>query len=81
VLQLNFDLCPTATITPMNLTSSGARRYQVNVRPNLPITIQFSPDLIRWSTLLTTNPPGATCEFFDSPSSPGRRFYRAQVCP
>src|SRR5205814_6742135 len=49
VLQLNFSLCPDATMTPLGVTTNGARHFLVNARPGLPLTIQFSPDLIQLS--------------------------------
>jgi hypothetical protein len=81
VLKLQFDLCPEAFMVPLKTTSTGARHFMVNVRPGLPVAIQYSSDLIHWSTLLTTNTPTEACEFFDSKADETRRFYRAQICP
>jgi hypothetical protein len=82
VLQLNFNFCPDALMTPIGMSPSGAPKFQVNVRPGLVFNIQSSPDMIHWSTLLRTNSPTELFQFTDAGASlAGRRFYRTQLCP
>ncbi len=82
ILQLNFNLCPDAVMTSLGVSLAGLHQFQVNVRPGLPFTIQSSPDLIHWSTFLTSTVTTEVFQFFD-PNVPAgaSRFYRALLCP
>jgi hypothetical protein len=82
VLTLNFNLVPDATVKSLGVTPTGKNHLQINVRTNLPFTIQMSTNLINWSTLMKTNSPTERYDFFDSTAPPGAcRFYRALLAP
>jgi len=81
-LTLNFNLVPDATVKSLGVTPTGKNHLQINVRTNLPFTIQMSTNLINWSTLMKTTSPTERYDFFDSTAPPGAcRFYRALLAP
>jgi hypothetical protein len=82
ILQLNFNLCPDALVVPMGTTLAGTHLFQVNARAGLPLTVQYSSNLVQWSTLLTMTAPADVVQFTDLAVPVGsRRFYRAIICP
>jgi hypothetical protein len=81
ILQLNYSLATTTVLTPLGFTPQGFK-LRVTGRPDLHFTIQASTNLIKWTSLLTTNAPSGVFEFVDTNSaSSSRRNYRALLLP
>ncbi len=83
ILQLNYSLATSAIIKTAGLTPQGAIHLQVVSRPDLHFSIQASPNLGTWTTLVTaTNPPSGVYDYFDSNSvAIPKRYYRALLLP
>jgi hypothetical protein len=77
-VRLNYKLLVPMVISEAALTNSF--RFRVTATPNLPFTIQRSPNLGSWTSILTTNSASGIYDYLDT-NSALRRFYRVMQVP
>ena len=81
-LRLNYSLVTPSFLTPLGKNAQGANRVRVTGRLGAKFTLQASPNLSTWSSLITTNAPTGTFDYVDTRSTNSNpRYYRALLLP
>jgi hypothetical protein len=82
-LRMRFSLVTQATLASQGFTVQAAHKLRVSTHIGANFDIQFSTDLVNWTTIsTTTNLPTSLLDFIDLGSiGQPRRFYRARMLP